>query len=86
MSRKAAQKAREASPDPMVGIVRSFSDEISAQDLNPDDLTKALSVKVGSDRRAEAHVATVQREWQRLFHDAGSLAYDFIDEPLGDRR
>lgn len=59
--------------DPVVGIVRSFSDEASA--LDPDDtLTNALAVKVADDRSDERQSAFPQPEWQRLFYDAASFA------------
>ncbi|KAL9621375.1 MAG: hypothetical protein Q9160_004135 [Pyrenula sp. 1 TL-2023] len=63
------------SADPVVGIVRSFSDEISTQNPN-DTLRNALAAKVADDRAIEHQNHQLQQEWRRLFQDASSLAPD----------
>lgn len=73
--------------DPVVGIVRSFSDEISTQNPN-DTLTNALAARVAGDRATEQQNIQLQQEWRRLFQDASSLAYvcqtssDIFNSPI----
>ncbi|KAL9115720.1 MAG: hypothetical protein Q9227_000088 [Pyrenula ochraceoflavens] len=61
MSSTVVSKSFDSASDPVVGILRSFSDEMSAQDPD-DDLTKALAAKVASDRNAEARINDLRQD------------------------